>query len=70
MNMRVLRVVRHLQREVETRVTDMDPRALATTAWSFAVLRHNPGPVLDLLAEAALPQLQAFEPQVPSCCEE
>lgn len=64
MDMKAGRLVRHLQREVESRVGDMTERELATVAWSFASLRHNPGAVLDLLAEAATPKLAAFEPKV------
>ena len=64
MNMKILRLVRHLQREVELRVSGMSERELATSAWSFASLRHNPGALLDLLAEAALPRLAAFETKV------
>ena len=64
MDVRVVRLLRHLQREVEQRVADMNGRDLATTAWSFASLRHNPGALLDLIAEAASPQLPAFETRV------
>ena len=64
MDMRVIRHLRHLQREVELRVGDMSERDLATVTWSFASLRHNPGALLDLIAEAASPRLPAFETRV------
>ena len=64
MDMRVVRHLRHMQREVELRVGDMSERDLATVTWSFASLRHNPGALLDLIAEAASPRLPAFESRV------
>lgn len=64
LDLKAPRFVKHLQKEIELRVTEMDERELATAAWSFATLRHNPGALMEQLAEAALPRLANFETKV------
>ena len=55
-----------LNLETNCRLPELDERQLATITWSFGSLKHNPGALLDLLAEAATPRLDSFELHVRS----
>jgi len=64
LEVKVVRVLRVLQTEIQGRLGELDERQIATVTWSFGSLKHNPGALLDLLAEVATPRLDSFELQV------
>ena len=68
MNVKVVKVLRILQKEVEARLPEMNVVDLAQIAWALGTLKHHPGALLDLLANAAAQQLDQFEPQVSLLC--
>lgn len=68
MNVKVVKALRILQKEVEARLPEMNAVDLAQIAWAFGTLKHHPGALLDLLANAAVQQLDQFEPQVSRLC--